>query len=137
MLEDTLLRMQLHLTSCRGQTYDGASNMSGKRSGVATQIQKKEKKAFYLHCYAQSLNLACQDSIRKCKLMNDALDMTYEVTKLIKFSPRRDRVFEKIKAEVTPGGTSVGMLCTTGQRLSEVLLRTILHCRTAGTKSCH
>ena len=43
VLEDTLLRMQSHLTSCRGQTYDGASNMSGKRSGVATQMQKQEK----------------------------------------------------------------------------------------------
>ena len=34
VLEDTLLRMQLQLANCRGQT-------SGKRSGVATQIQRK------------------------------------------------------------------------------------------------
>ena len=126
VLEDTLLRMQLHLTSCRGQTYDGASNMSGKRSGVATQIQKKEKKAFYLHCYAHSLNLACQDSIRKCKLVNDVLDMTYEVTKLIKFSPRRDRVLERIKAQVTPGGTSVRMLCTTRWTVRAKAFRSII-----------
>ena len=41
------------------------------------------------------------------------IDTTYEVTKLIKQSPRRDRVFERIKAQLTPGATSVRMLCAT------------------------
>ena len=32
-IKDILLRIQLSLESCRGQCYDGASNMLGKRSG--------------------------------------------------------------------------------------------------------
>lgn len=44
--------------------------------------------------------------------MNGALDMTYEVTKLIKQSLRR--VFDRIKTEVAPGATSLRMLCATG-----------------------
>ena len=36
VMKDTLLRYQLNLDMCRGQCYDGASNMLGKSSGAAT-----------------------------------------------------------------------------------------------------
>ena len=35
---DILLCTQISLESCRGQCYDGASNILGKRSGAAKQI---------------------------------------------------------------------------------------------------
>jgi len=38
ILNDILLRMNLTLSKCRGQCYDGASNMAGSRSGVSTVI---------------------------------------------------------------------------------------------------
>ena len=37
-IKDVLLRTQISLDNCRGQCYDGASNMLGKKSGVAKQI---------------------------------------------------------------------------------------------------
>ena len=40
-LKDILLRMGLSVQNCRGQCYDGANNMVGSKSGVATQIQKR------------------------------------------------------------------------------------------------
>lgn len=42
IIEDTLLRMNIKLEHCRGQCYDGASTMSGAKSGVATVIASKE-----------------------------------------------------------------------------------------------
>ena len=39
-LKDVLLRFDLPLQDCRGQCYDGASVMSGSKSGVATTINK-------------------------------------------------------------------------------------------------
>ena len=36
VIKDILIRMRLSLDDCRGQTYDGASNMMGKKSGVST-----------------------------------------------------------------------------------------------------
>ena len=39
LIKDVLVRLSLPLERCRGQRYDGASNMSGRRSGVATRIQ--------------------------------------------------------------------------------------------------
>ena len=35
-IKDALLRINVQLSQCRGQCYDGASNMSGSRSGVAS-----------------------------------------------------------------------------------------------------
>jgi len=34
-IKDVLLKLQLSLTNCRGQCYNGASNMMGHKTGVA------------------------------------------------------------------------------------------------------
>ena len=58
-IKDTyLLRMTVDLSICRGQCYDGASNMSGVKNGVAAQICSEEKHVIFTHCYGRSLNLA-------------------------------------------------------------------------------
>ena len=44
-IKDSLTRFNLPLSDLRGQTYDGASNMLGKRSGVAAQIKRVQPKA--------------------------------------------------------------------------------------------
>ena len=84
------------------QCYDGASAMAGSKSGVATQILSEEPRALFTHCYGHSLNLAVCDSIKQCKIIQDALDVTHEITKLIKFSPKRGAVFDKLKEELSP-----------------------------------
>ena len=86
-ISDALIRMNLTLSKVRGQCYDGASNMSGLRNGVARQIKDMEKKALYTHCYGHSLNLAASDTLQNCKVMKAALETTHEITKLIKYSP--------------------------------------------------
>ena len=37
-IKDVLLKLELSLTNCRGQCYDGASNMMGHKTGVAKRI---------------------------------------------------------------------------------------------------
>ena len=64
VLKDTLSRLNLPLSKVRGQCYDGASNMSGIRNGVAAQINKEEPRAVYTNCYGHSLNLAAADAIK-------------------------------------------------------------------------
>ena len=39
VIRDMLIRMNLPITNCRGQCYDGESNTVGAISGVATQIK--------------------------------------------------------------------------------------------------
>ena len=57
VIRDILIRMNLSLSNCRGQTYDGASNMMGKKSGVSTQILAEQPKAVAIHCQGNSLSL--------------------------------------------------------------------------------
>ena len=112
-IKDILLRMNLRIDMCRGQCYDGASNMSGSHSGVATQIVSLESRALYTHCYGHALNLVTQDALRGVKIMVDTLDIVYEITKLIKKSPKREAIFKKIKEDVTTGSPGIRILCPT------------------------
>lgn len=48
-----------------------------------------------------ALNLAASDSMRS-KMLRDTLDTTNEMSKLLKFSPRQDTTFERIKSEIFP-----------------------------------
>ena len=99
-IKDTLLRIGLKISGCRGQCYDGASNMSGIKNGVATQIAKDEKHVMYTHCYAHALNLAVGNTIKRSKVCNNALDVAFGISKLVKFFPKRNAAFDQIKAAV-------------------------------------
>ena len=41
-IRDVLMRMNVRVADCRGQCYDGASNMSGAKKGVAAIIMQEE-----------------------------------------------------------------------------------------------
>ena len=56
--------MNLSLSNCHGQCYDGASTMKGAKHGVA---KHEHLKAIYTHCYGHALNLAAGDAIKHCK----------------------------------------------------------------------
>ena len=98
-IKDVLLRMSLSLSDCRGQCYDGASNMTGCRNGVAAQLRQEESRAVLTHCYGHALNLAVGDTLKKSKVCRDAMDVGFEISKLIRFSPKRNAALERIKLE--------------------------------------
>lgn len=109
-IKDTLIRFNLKLSDCRGQCYDGASNMSGIRNGVASQILAEEPRAIYTHCYGHALNLAVGNTMKGSKVCCEALETAYEITKLIKFSPKRNAAFNKISSEMdADDGCSIGI----------------------------
>ncbi|KAI6658761.1 Zinc finger MYM-type protein 1-like [Oopsacas minuta] len=62
-IQDIQLRLNLSINNCRGQCYNGASNMSGIRSGVTTKVSSLEPRALYTHCYGHALNRVIQDGI--------------------------------------------------------------------------
>ena len=73
---------------CRGQAYDGAANMQGRRNGVATRISEEQPAAIPVYCCAHSLNLCLQDTGRKLVCIRDALEICREITNLIRLSPK-------------------------------------------------
>ena len=103
VIVDVFQRLNLSMSKLRGQCYDGASAMSGAKTGVARRVQTMEPRALFTHCYGHSLNLACSDTIKQSKLMRDALETTHEITKLVKKSPRREAIFRHLKEDVAPG----------------------------------
>ena len=113
MIKDSLVRFNLSLSKARGQCYDGASNMSGRHSGVAKKIQDEEPRALFTHCYGHSLNLAASDTVKKCKVLKTALEMSHEIVKLVKYSPRRETLFRSIKEEFAIDGPGIRVLCPT------------------------
>ena len=103
----TLCRLNLSMTKIQGQCYDGAS---GHRSGLAKLIMDEEPRAIYTHCYGHALNLAVGDAV---KVVKDALQVTHEITKLLKFSPRRDAIFDKVKKELVPDSMGLCLMSHT------------------------
>lgn len=99
MIKDCFVQYGLPISSCRGQCYDGNATMSGKRAGVATQILAENPKAIYIHCHAHSLNLAIQDMVKSSDVVKDCLDISYEITKLIKYIPKSDAKLKAIQDE--------------------------------------
>ena len=62
LIESICQSLGLDLHKCRGQSYDGASNMSGFVSGASSRINSKYPKALYFHCASHKLNLCIAHS---------------------------------------------------------------------------
>ena len=126
VIRDALVRMNLGLSKCRGQCYDGASNMSGPRSGVAKQLRDDEPRALYLQCHGHALNIAVGDAIKRCKHTKDALDVAFEVSKLVKVSPKRTAQLEKLKEELSLDSPGFRVLCPTRWTVRAASLKSLL-----------
>ena len=126
MTKAALTRLHIPMNKIRGQCYEGAAIMAGTRSGVAKLVLAEEARAIYTHCYGHGLNLACGDTIKKCRTLKDALDINHEIIKLIKNSPARDRYFQKIKSELAPDTAGVRVLCPTRWTVRAEVLQSIL-----------
>ena len=60
IIKDVIIRTALTLRNCRSLRYDGAPNMSGIRSDIATPTKKLQHWAVHLHNMGNFLNLAVQ-----------------------------------------------------------------------------
>ena len=63
-LMETLIKYGIDLQDCRGQGYDGASNMSCT-GGVQGRLLAENSKAVYMHCNSHILNLCI---VKACSL---------------------------------------------------------------------
>jgi len=91
-IKDALVRFNLPLSNLQGQTYDGASNMLGKKSGVAAQIRAIQPKAVETHCHGHSLSLSVKDATKSSRMLSDVMGTVSETTTLIKYSPKREKM---------------------------------------------
>ncbi|XP_041366776.1 zinc finger MYM-type protein 1-like [Gigantopelta aegis] len=66
-LSDFLAEHNISLSDCRGQSYDNASNMSGRYSGMQAHARKLNPLAEYVPCAGHSLNLVGQFTASCCE----------------------------------------------------------------------
>ena len=91
-IKDILLTFKLSLQHCRGQTYDGVSNMMRKKSGVATKLLAEQPKVLVTHCQRHSLSLTVKDLTACCKVSYDTMSTVREICVLVKYSPKRENI---------------------------------------------
>lgn len=109
VIEDVLIRCGLPLSLCRGQGYDGA----WREGGLVAQVLSGNAATLPLHCFARSLNWCHQDARRQIKMLCDALDIVREMSKLIKFSPKRAHLFSQKLFESESSTANLKTLCPT------------------------
>lgn len=100
VVEDVLLRYQLKFSGCRGQCYDGASNVSGAITGLQTRVRKIEPRALFTHCAGHNLNLVSQDAMKKIPEIADLLSNSRELVTFVRGSAKRVNIFNNIKLQL-------------------------------------
>ena len=96
-----------------GQCYDGAGAMKGRRAGLKTLVQQENPLALYVHCYAHCLQLAVQDLTKSLPLIQSALNITSEIAKLIKSSPKRKSMLNTLTSSIEGPSVRMRTLCPT------------------------
>lgn len=93
---------------------------------VAKQLCDEGPCVLHLHCQGHALNLATGDAIKKCKVTKDALDVAFELSKLVKFSPKQSAELEKLRNELALDSTGFRVLCPTLWTVCAASLKSIL-----------
>jgi hypothetical protein len=63
---EIIKKFGIDIKNCVGQSYDNASNMAGKYSGLQTRIRTLAPLAIFLPCAAHSLNLVGVHAVENC-----------------------------------------------------------------------
>lgn len=113
IINDVLLRYSLGIEDCRGQCYDGASNVSGSISGLQKRILSDEPRALYVHCNAHNLNLVVQDSFQKISSIRDFLALIKDLINFVRDSPKRLSMFKSLQLQGLEESKNLRPFCPT------------------------
>ena len=113
-IKDVLIRLNLSLSDLRGQTYDGAANMSGKYRGCQAIIAEAQPLALFVHCGAHCVNLVSQFVAEACPTVRDAMQVINELGALFSMSLTARSAFQRLVAESEAGHVKqIRPLCQT------------------------
>lgn len=90
LIFDALFRLQLPLYNLRGQTYDGAGNMSGIHKGTQSVVVDKQPLADYIHCGAHCINLVMKASCESSRTVKNAMDWAHQLGILLSNTKAKD-----------------------------------------------
>ena len=99
-IKDVILRLGLSFEDAKAQRHNGCSTMTGVRNGVAAIIKRDNPKCLPTHCYCHALNLVVGDTVKGVPLLKETLEDAYQLTKLVKYSPKRQAAIKNIQEEL-------------------------------------
>ena len=95
-VKGSLLRCSLSLYDCQGQTFNRASNMMDKHTGISTKISAEQPKAIATHCQGHSLSLAKKYLTKDCEILRDTMGTVGDICVLVSYSPNEKKILGKI-----------------------------------------
>lgn len=113
VVEDVLLRFGLPIFKLRGQTYDGAANMSGHYNGCQALIAEKQPLALFVHCGAHSANLVVQHTVACTPQLRDAVQWVQELGTLYGRSLKYKKIFAEVAVSESHFFQTLKPLCPT------------------------
>jgi hypothetical protein len=96
----------LSISDCRGQSYDNASNMSGRYQGMQAWIIVLNKLATYVPCFGHSLNLVGKEAASAC---SGAVSFFDFVQALYVFFTGSTARYKKLKEKLAARGLPFSM----------------------------
>ena len=82
-------KLDLDLSKCVAQCYDGASAMASERVGVDSQILQRAELADYFHCMAHWMNLSASQAVKVAAIRN-AQTVVHEAAALFRTSSKEN-----------------------------------------------
>ena len=116
MLKDVLIILCFPIENVRGQSYDGASNMSDRYNGVQALICQEQPLAYYTHCTAHRVNLVAQ-YVSEPECIRSILTIVNEIGQLYSNSIKFRNTFTYCKLKT---------LCQTRWTIRKVAIQHIL-----------
>ena len=108
---DVLTRLQLPLTNLRGQTFDGASNMSGAYKGCQAIIGQRQP--LYTHCGSHCSNLVAAKVCSLGPLLRNSIQVVQETGAVFSASIKVRTAFIEISQVTDVNVKKIKPLCPT------------------------
>ncbi|XP_050517998.1 52 kDa repressor of the inhibitor of the protein kinase-like [Diabrotica virgifera virgifera] len=110
---EALDSLSINIADCRGQAYDGGSNMSGKFQGAQARIRKIQPLAMYSHCASHRLNLVISKACTIPAIRN-AVGVVSSVANFFRESAKRLHALDDERnEEIKKGKHAVKKMCET------------------------
>lgn len=100
----------------RGQSYDNAANMSGRYNGMQAILIERNQVAYYVPCFAHSLNLVGQASVGSCAFVVAFFDFVQELYVFFTASTAR---FQKLNSALKDAKDKEGKQLSVPKSLSD------------------
>ena len=110
-----LEKVGIHIEDCRGQGYDGGSNMSSEVIGVQGRIKAMCEKAVYTHCCVHNLALVVV-SAYKLPVVRNVLETVQEITLIIVKGSKKMNLLQEVvkqKPNYSVGQKVILNICVT------------------------